>query len=209
MEVTSHSIPVVDICVVVVLLLGMIGGIRRGFSGEIIRIVTIIAAILVGWKGADAGAVWLADRIDWAVEDLKPYAFFGLIVATYIFLAIIRLFFRLLINFSFRGKLEPLGGAAIGLMRAAIFAAVILLGASLLEYPTITSAIESSYSGSVIIRYVRPLYNDIATRHPDLKLPPLEENEKSGEPAEPATGEGLDTPAYEEYLGPLIDESGE
>lgn len=210
MESTGYVIPIADIAVAVLLLLGMIGGIRRGFSGEIIRILTIILAIFVGWKGAGAGAIWLSERTDWLVEDLKPYAFFGLILASYIVLAIARLALRLLIDFSFRGKLEIIGGAATGLFRAGIFSAVLLLAASLLDYPPVTAAIQDSTSGQLVIKHVRPLYNEIAARHPDLKLPPIE-GDDANQPASPGQSQvqGLDTPAYEQYLGPLIDDEEE
>lgn len=191
---------VVDIAVGVVLLLGLIGGIRRGLSGELFRIISMVLAVVAGWKFAGEGADWLAGRTDWPPEDLTTPAFFGIIAASYIVLAIVRLALRLVIDFSFKGKLELLGGALLGLSRSLLLCAVLLLGTSLLPYPKVQEALAASVTGGWTRQYLRPAYDNFAARHPDLELPVSEDTASEGEP--PAL---LDTPAYEEYLGPLID----
>lgn len=198
---------IVDIIVAAMLLFGFVGGIRRGLSGELLRILSIIIAIVVGWKGTDAGSAWLSEKSEWPVEDVKKFAFLGLIVATYVFLAFVRVGLRLFLSFSFKGKLEVIGGALIGLLRAAVFSAVALLAMTMIDYQTLNDALANSVTGKLVKEHVRPLYDEIARENPDLNLP-------TGEPVEETTEEEpaespLETPAFENYLGPLIDSENE
>jgi membrane protein required for colicin V production len=193
---------ITDICAALLLLFGMLGGLRRGLSGELLRIISIAIAIVVGWKGTDAGAVWIAEKSGWPVEDVKIAAFLGLIVGTYIFLAFVRLALRLFVDFAFKGKLEHIGGALVGLTRSAIFATVALLFLSLFDYEPTKQAVTNSVSGDLVIRHVRPLYDEIARKNPDLKLP-LVESEIPDDDAP------INQPAFENYLGPLIEHDEE
>jgi len=194
MEFISPWLNVPDACVLVVLVLGILGGIRRGFSGELIRLITIVIAIGVGWHMSDQASAWLAARTGWPDEELKAVAFFGVIISVYTILSVIRHSFRLFLDFSFKGKLEIIGGAFLGLLRATVFSLVVLLGATMIASDVITPALEGSRSGRFVIEHVRPLYDEWAEKNPEFKLPDLEK----------AKERGLDTPAWEEYLGPLI-----
>jgi uncharacterized membrane protein required for colicin V production len=171
MESLKEWLNVADGIVLVVVILGMFGGIRRGFSGELLRFITIAIAIYIGWRFSDQATAWLTERSDWPENDLKAVAFFGLIVITYVILGIIRHSFRLLLDFSFRGKLEILGGALLGLIRAMVFCAVALLGASMIPFEPIQAAVKQSRSGKLAIEYVGPLYSDWAEKNPEFRLP--------------------------------------
>jgi len=193
----SQWINITDGCVAAILVLGLLGGIRRGLSGELLRIATIVAALFAGWKGADAGAAWLAGRGGWTAEEVKPLAFFGIIVATFLVLAIVRIAFRLFLDFSFKGKLELIGGAVSGLLRATVFCAIVLLGASLIPSEPLQHALQSSMSGQWVQEHIRPRFDRLIEENPEFSLPALR-----GDEPEPG---GLDQPAWENYLGPLID----
>lgn len=206
MDQLQSYINVVDLAVAALLLFGFIGGIRRGLSGELLRILSIAIAILVGWKGTDAGALWLAEKTQWPVDDVKSAAFLGLIVGTYIFLAFVRVGLRLFLSFAFKGKIELIGGALVGLVRSAVFCTVVLLMASLVNYEPLANALGASVTGPWVATHVRPLYDDIARENPDLNLPTGEASEE--QPVDESTAPTnslLDTPAFENYLGPLID----
>lgn len=214
MESLSTLSNITDLSVLVLLFLGMASGVRHGLSGEFLRVLTFFFAILVGWKGTDAGAAWLAEQGNWPLDDVRSLAFFGLMLATYLALAIVRITLRLLMVFSFRGKVEYIGGALFGLLRAAVFCAIILLAISLYPFELLSNEIKASVSGRFVENYVRPLYDEIAVRNPDLNLPvgeiPPGVTPTAERPAEPLPAlppAGLDAPAYEPYLGPLIDES--
>ncbi len=206
---------IVDGIVAVVLVLGLLGGVRRGLSGELLRVITIVIALLVGWYGTNMAAHWLADRSDWPDDDLYVVALLGLIVGTYTILGIIRHVFRIFLDFSFRGRLEILGGAMLGLLRATVFCAIALLAASLIPSENLQAAIDRSRTGTLVVTYLTPAYNAWAEENPNLKLPVKESGLTT-------TVEPIDMPAIDEStvedsvdtvesrgretLGPLIED---
>lgn len=200
MDVIKEWMNVVDGLVLVLLVLGIFGGVRRGLSGELLRIITIVIALVAGWYGADMAADWLADRSDLPREDLQIIGLIGVILSVYTLLGIVRHVFRLFLDFSFRGKLEIFGGAVLGLVRATVFCIIVLLGASMIPSEPVQEAVAKSNTGRFVVDQLTPVYNDWAEKNPDLKLPVKET---------PITTEPINLPATEEVLGPLIDTSDE
>jgi membrane protein required for colicin V production len=190
-----------DIVVGVFLLFGLLSGIKRGLSNELFRLISIIIAIAIAYRFDDLGAAWLAEWTDWPAEDLIRPAFFGIIVATYIFLAIIRLALRLFMDFAFKPKIERLGGGLLGLARAVIFAAIILFALLAGNFGQ-TLGVEESVSGQLVRAYVMPRYHAVAEQYPELQLPAVEEGR------EEASDEALDVDIGN-YIGPLIDVENE
>jgi len=197
MDTLRTFINIPDISVLVLLIIGILGGLRRGLSGELLRLITIILAVVVGWKGADQTAAWLANRINWPVEDVTALAFFGLIISTYLIVSIVRHALRLLLDFTFQGKIERLGGALLGLIRAVVFCSAVLLGAALIPSEPVQSAIQSSVTGRLVAAHLVPLYENWAEENPKFKLPELEKIKDIE----------VDTPPWGDYLGPLTEET--
>lgn len=208
MESFKEWLNIVDGVVAVVLVLGLLGGMRRGLSGELLRVITVMIALLAGWYGAEGAAAWLAERSDWPLEDLRLVGLIGLIAGVYFGLGIVRHTFRLFLDFTFRGRIELLGGAFLGLVRATLFCAVALLGASLIPSEAIQQALGESRTGQAVLEHLTPAYNSWAGSNPDLKLP-VKEDALPVEEVAP-----IDLPAVEppepresEVLGPLLDEA--
>ena len=90
---------------------------------------------------------------------------------------------RHVMEFAFKGRLERVGGALCGLLRACVVALFFLLLASLAPQPELAALVtERSVFGRLAATYVRPIYTDLADRRPDLGLPT---------PATPAKDDGL------------------
>jgi len=195
MDTLRTFINIPDISVFILLIIGILGGLRRGLSGELLRLITIIIAVVVGWKGADRAAEWLASRTDWPVDDLTAVAFFGLIISTYLVVSIIRHALRLLLDFTFQGKIERIGGALLGLTRATVFCSAVLLGAALIPSEPVQTAVQSSVTGRLVATHLVPLYENWADENPKFKLPELEKIKDIQ----------VEAPPWDDYLGPLIE----
>ncbi len=210
MEAVKEWINLVDGIVAAVLVLGLFGGVRRGLSGELLRIITIVIALLVGWYGADTGAAWLDDHTELPPDDARVVALLGLIVGTYVVLGIVRHVFRIILDFSFRGRLEILGGGFLGLLRASVFSAMALVGASLVPSPAVDAALHASRSGTWAIDHLTPAYLSWAEQHPGLKLPTREQPVPDIElPDFPVDAPAIETVIESKPLGPLIDSTDE
>jgi len=210
MEAVKQWINLVDGIVAVILVLGLFGGVRRGLSGELLRVITIVVALLIGWYGADTAASWLADRVTLPDDDVRVVALLGLIVGTYTVLGIVRHVFRIILDFSFRGRLEIIGGGLLGLLRASVFSSIALVGASLVPSPVVEAALLASRSGTWAVEHLTPAYLSWAEQHPGLKLPTKEQPLPEVElPDFPVDSPAIETVIESKPLGPLIDSTEE
>jgi membrane protein required for colicin V production len=197
MESLQPFMNITDILVGIFMLFGLLSGMKRGLSNELFRLISIIIAIVVAYRFDELGAVWLAKWVDWPAEELTKPAFFGIIVAVYIVLAIIRLALRLLMTFSFKPKIELLGGGLLGLTRAIIFVAIIIFALLAGDFGE-ALGVEESVSGQLVREYVMPRYHAVAEQYPELKLPEVEEGSEESR-------DGAKNIDIEQFLGPLID----
>jgi len=163
-----------DLSVAGLLVIGLLGGMRRGLSGELLRVATIIIALVAGWKLAETGAEIAAHWSNWPAEDLKAVAFFAIVAFVYVGLGMIRFFLRLFLDFSFKGKVELLGGAFLGLCRSLVFCVFIVLAATLVPSESVQQQIAASNSGRFVLDYVRPGYDAWVEENPAFKLPEME-----------------------------------
>ncbi|HMP89859.1 MAG TPA: CvpA family protein [Kiritimatiellia bacterium] len=185
---------ITDISVLVILVLGILGGARRGLAGELMKVITAVLAIVVAWRMNAQAADWLSKPLKWPDDDLRVLAFFGIIIAVYVILTLIRMGFRLFIDFSFKGKIELLGGALFGLLRATALCIVVLLLVALIKHEGLESLLSKSRAANFVHDNIRPIYDDWASKNPDFKLPDREKIKERG----------ITPPDWEQFLGPLI-----
>ena len=116
-----------DIIVLLYLLSGLYHGLRRGLSGELASVLSTGLAFVGGWKLYQPLGDHLLKVSKLSSPTAHALAFVILIVGGYIVLKIIRLLLRHLMEFSFKGKLERLGGALAGLVRVTVVASAAVL----------------------------------------------------------------------------------
>jgi len=102
-------------------------------------------------------------------------------------------------EFKFKGKVELVGGALVGLARSALFCAVIILGLLMLSYEPITRAIQASHAGTLVMDHVQPRYETMVAENPEFNFPESPQ----------AVTESIGMPEAGEYLGPIVDETGD
>jgi len=177
---------VVDIGVVVWLLIGTWQGARHGLTGELARLLAAGAAIFTAWHGCG----WLGDKILAAgqMNEITAHgaAFILLLVAVYVLLRLIGLLLKEAITFAFKGRLEPIGGACLGLLTSALLITVLLVA---LGHWSNQQAqrwfAEDSLCGRLVHRQCAPLYERCVARYPALRIPAGAEPETEGESGEP------------------------
>jgi uncharacterized membrane protein required for colicin V production len=189
----------VDLPVIVFLLYGLIRGALRGFSGELARLLYVLGAM----AGASLAHPVLADllrghtRLEEADADRL-----GLVLAavlSIIAVLLIRLLVRKLFQFNFKGKLEKVGGAILGLASALVLVSALFILAARAPWPGVRDVARSgSLTGRTAEFLFPPLYRQLAGR---MDLPPLPP--APGETVAPGTGSDLpDAPATEEVAEP-------
>lgn len=163
---------VVDALVGVFLLAGLVGGVRRGLSGELARAVIAVACIAVAALYARPLADWAMGRFDLTPRQAYGGALFALLLGAYAALTAVRLLLGVLLVFHFKGKLELFGGALCGLLRSAVVLCLVLLLLSLMPNPKLHEMItQDSFAGRTVLPHMRPMYETLSERVPELRLP--------------------------------------
>ncbi len=162
----------VDGAAAVVVLVGILGGIRRGLSGELARVIAAGAALYVAWRFAQPMAAWVMDQHPMSYEKGYTVAFFAILLCAFALTWLLRAALRSIMLFAFKGNLERIGGALCGLARASIVVVFLVLLVSLAPAGDLrTAVVDDSFIGPVICRHVRPMYDDLRERTPELPLP--------------------------------------
>lgn len=186
----------IDAVVGVILLMGTLGGLKRGLSGELSRMAAVLIALLAGWKLARPCAAWAVEHLGASQDGGFLISFILIAVLALLALWLLRKFLRNVMDFAFKGRLEKVGGAVCGLLRAGLIATFLLLALGLAPQPDVQRLVaEKSCFGRLTARYVRPLYDDLRARRPELGLP---------DPASPHPAPGDE---FGETAGPLEDEA--
>ena len=130
------SINAVDAILVAVLALFVLGGLRRGLVWELLDLVGLGASFALGLQGYGALGSWLVERYE-APQALANLAgFFAIFLASLFAFALVSALIGGLVGTPLTlGILRPLnalGGAALGLAKGVVFAALVLRAATLL-----------------------------------------------------------------------------
>ena len=166
---------IVDIIAMTLMAIGLIRGLAKGLSGELAGLLSACAALVAGWYfykpfgGYLTGVTRLSERGAYAL------AFALTLVGAYILMRILRIVLRSLMEFSFKGNLERIGGALAGLIRMTVFSAALILVASLWpnDYVHEHFAVRSSF-GRLLYDHLGPVYENLSEKYPALKIPTKE-----------------------------------
>jgi len=162
----------IDAGVAAILLLGLIGGIRRGLSGEIWRVVAFVAGGWTVWSFTPGIADRLEELTQWPAEQSYLAAAIALFVAVLLGFWLIGKLIKGAMSLNFKGKLERIGGGLCGLMRAVLVSAFLLLLAGLIPQPEAARYVkDGSLSGRFFEKQIRPRYNEWTHGNPALSIP--------------------------------------
>src|SRR5688572_4597524 len=115
-----------DFVLVIVLLIGAVGGYRKGFLSELFSLLGIILGILAGFKLMGIAMVNLTRYYD--IDDkILPYVAFGIVfVIVTILVGLLGKFLKSSIEKTVLGNADQLAGSVLGLLKAAFMTSVVL-----------------------------------------------------------------------------------
>lgn len=161
---------IADGIIALLLLGGLIGGLRRGLSGELARLLVAGAIVLVLYRFARPVADWLMQRYQLAPNVALLTSSAVLILGGYIALTLVRLALAAVFNFSFKGALERIGGAIAGFFRAgAVCAIALTLLAQIPHEGLHRVTAEESRIGRWMLRWTLPVVERIVEKVPELR----------------------------------------
>lgn len=162
----------VDVVAAMWLLIGFWRGVRQGLAGALLRLLAVAVAVGVGLTGY----AWLGEKMSsggrFAGASGDLLAFFLITVAAYVVLRLIGMLLKNTITFTFKGKLEPLGGGLVGLLVSACVIAIVLLLAGQWPHPQMKQWFaEDAWTGRLVQEQLGPTWQRLERRYPALRLP--------------------------------------
>ena len=178
-----------DVVVAAALLYGVWSGLRAGLTGEIIRVVGLVLAVVLALTLYQPVGGWIWRRSQLFQETAQLVALVSIAVVVYLISVAARLATRRRMKeYKFSALLENVGGAFAGVIRMTVIMAWLTLilalsGGSLLG----RSVNEESRFGSFVVRQLPALQSMVeksALRQmrfmPDLKRPPEPNYDEGG-----------------------------
>jgi uncharacterized membrane protein required for colicin V production len=167
---------IVDIAALILVLLGLIRGFVKGLSGELAGLLSAAAAFTGAWYFYTPLGNFLADKTRLSEPATVAVAFVLALIGAYLAMRILRLVLRSLMEFSFKGKLEKIGGMLAGGIRMTVVVTALVLLMALWPHEYLHRLfVEKSAFGGFVFEKLGPVYEKIAEEHPALKIPGKEE----------------------------------
>ncbi|MCS6771250.1 MAG: CvpA family protein [Kiritimatiellae bacterium] len=161
-----------DWFVLAFMIFGLTGGIRRGLSGELTRMLIAAGCVAAVWRFSRPAADWVSTQTGWTGSAALLTAAGAVLLAAYFSLTLLRLATAAVFQFAFKGSAEKIGGALCGLIRSALVAALVLTLLSVLPHEPLHRhvAVESKI-GRALYAYTAPWLDRMAEKVPELNLP--------------------------------------
>lgn len=185
---SASTISVIDALVLILLVVSLIRGVVRGLSGELAGLISAAVALAAGWYGFRPLGEWVEVHTRLDGRPAFTLAFALAVIGGYLAMRILRLVLRSILEFSFKGAVERVGGALAGILHGGIVAAAVLLFLSLWPAEPLHRWItEESVAGRFVTSRLRPWYDSLVEQHPDLPLPrpPAQPADEASPPTEP------------------------
>lgn len=116
-----------DIILLALLLLGLIGGFRKGFFVEVASLVALIAGVYGAIHFSNFAGDFLMDKVDWNEKTVNIIAFAITFIVIVLVIALAGKALTKLADFAALGILNKLLGALFGLLKMAVILSVILI----------------------------------------------------------------------------------
>jgi uncharacterized membrane protein required for colicin V production len=161
-----------DGLVVVALVFGAWTGVRTGLAGEIIRVLGIALALVVGVRFYEPAGDWLKTQTPLDVEVCRLVAFVGLAVMLYSLSLLVRVILaRRKKKFTFAAVVENVGGGLIGIIRMGVAMALLTLGLCLIRSPFWHEQVgQKSRFGSFVVARVPSVQATVEKHFPEKSL---------------------------------------
>ena len=155
-------VALVDIVALLVIALGVVTGRARRFSGEIARLVGMVAAFAAGLLLRRPLGLWLLEHTRLDARAAHALAFVGTLVAAFLVLAFVHRMLQGLMRVVIEESLDKSLGMLAGMMRAALFVAIVFLAMNMVPHPGLNRLFgEDSFLGRIVQRYV-PVHDNSA-----------------------------------------------
>lgn len=149
-----------DLLVILVLTFFAVRGYKRGLSGELLRIVGLIASFMLAYQFF--GVIGEKLTAHSSLPEQLGYIIGYILVFTIVFLffVVVRIIVHRMMSYSFVDALEKGGGLTAGIIKALFILSIVYVLIGMLHIPALTRYIVTrSFTGQYIMRISPYAYN--------------------------------------------------
>lgn len=164
------QIGVIDIFFATAMAIGAVRGLVRGLSREIADLVRVLGAFLAAYFLHRPLSLILIEKSRLSDVAAAIVAFLLVLLAAFLLLTMLHILLSKFMQFAFKGPLERVGGLISGLLKGAVFAAVVVLLLGFWPHPAFRKAVcEDSYCGRWLTASYPGIYSRLSERYPGLR----------------------------------------
>lgn len=157
----------IDAVLVMLLLVMVVIGSKKGLIRELAAFVIFFAAVVVSVNYIDAFAVWVYDQVGGSPLISAFLSFALLLALSYAAFKLLGMLFYKVANIKQTGKKDQMGGALVGFLRGWIAIGFLTFLVFLLPMPEgFYTAFESSFFGPTVAKTIPLMYEGTAKLHP-------------------------------------------
>ena len=157
----------VDAVLILLLLVMVVIGSKKGLIRELMAFVIFFAAVIVSVNYIDHFAVWVYNQVGGSPLISAFLAFAISLAVTYAAFKLLGMLFYRVANLKQIGKKDQMGGALVGFLRGWVAIGFLTFMAFLLPLPdAFYTAFESSMFGPVVAKTVPLMYEGTSPLHP-------------------------------------------
>jgi len=157
----------IDAVLLVLLLVSVIIGSKKGLIRELMAFVVFFVAIIISVNYIDNFAVWVYNQLGGSPLVSAFLAFIILLAISYAAFKLLGLLFYKVADVKRSGKRDQMGGALIGFLRGWVAIGFLAFLVFLLPLPNqFYSAFESSFFGPAVAKTVPLMFEGTAVVHP-------------------------------------------
>lgn len=180
-----------DLVFIIALVFGAWSGVRTGLAGELIRVLGIVLALVVGIRFFVPAGDWLRTQTPLDVEVCHLIAFVGLAVVVYTLSLLVRVLLKKRKQkLTFAAVVDNVGGGVVGVIRMGAAMAFVTVMLCLIRSPFWHEQLgKQSRFGSFIVAHVPSVQEMVDTHFPEKSIL-FKELKRPNEPTIDETGTG-------------------
>ena len=168
---------IIDYLAIGIVLLGILQGYHRRFSGELAHLISVVVAFVFGLLFYRPFGIWLIDHTRLTGQTANVVAFITTMLASMIIMTIIRLTLRRIMRVVIEEEVDKTLGAISGFLRVSVFVFAVFLIMNMWPNDYLNRIFgEESFIGRVIVKITPSFYE--ALEKQQERLEKLQEEEE-------------------------------
>jgi len=152
---------VVDIAVLIIVVASAIVGIRRGLSGELAHVVSLVVAFILGLYCYSPFSLWIIDHTRLTYQPARALAFITTVLAAAVAMILLRSLLKRIMKVAIEQGIDKAAGCVAGFVRSCIFVIIVVLIMNMWPNDYLNRVFgEESIIGTVVLKCMPSLRED-------------------------------------------------